>query len=90
MLFRFQHCRLLAQEKPYRDRIVSELKEFPALLCNLEGYPERTVSAMLFALQSIVLSSQGKQTVIQNTKGILQSLLNLSRGLVRPICVSHR
>ena len=45
---------------------------------------------MLFALQSIVLSSQGKQIVIQNTKGILQSLLNLSRGLVRPICVSHR
>ena len=66
---------------------MSELKEFPALLCNLEGYPERTVVAMLFALQSIVLSCQGKQIVTQNTNGILQSLLNLSRGLVHFIAL---
>ena len=74
--------RLLAQEEEYRKIFITKLSDFPALLCELHSYPEHTMSAMLFALQSFVLSDLGKNTLVQNTQGILQSLVQLSQGRV--------
>ena len=74
--------RLLAQEEEYRKLFIDKLSYFPALLCELQSYPEHTMSAMLFALQSFVLSDLGKNKIVQNTQGILQSLVQLSYGRV--------
>ena len=73
----------ISQTEEHRQHLIKNIPSFINELCNLESYPDQTISAMVYALQRFALSDLGKDRLVRNTYNVLTHLITMYHGKVR-------